>query len=207
MIRVNLLQSYTGTTKVSPTGTVIPGESAASGGGGLRSSSQEQAEAIGKIVLLFVPLVLVVSFEFYNTGELQRKETLVSAELATARAKIETLKPQVEAVKRFQENKQELESKIGAIRTISKERLKNVKALDNLQAIIPPKVWLTELTIKGTLVTMKGAAIEDIDVSQFMASLDESVFFSNVVLKSVESDRTKTGVLKKFTIEVQLENI
>ncbi|MEQ1877420.1 MAG: PilN domain-containing protein, partial [Bdellovibrionia bacterium] len=177
------------------------------GGGASRVSPKDQGEALLKIVMLFVPMIFVISYEYYNTGELQRKNAQVSAELAAAKSKIETLKPQVEAVKKFQENKKELESKIGVIRTISKERLKNVKALDALQALMPPKAWLQELSIKENLVVLKGMAVEDIDVSQLMAGLEESVYFAGVNLKSVESKRDKDGVLKTFNIEVFLENM
>jgi Tfp pilus assembly protein PilN len=206
VIKVNLLQSYAGPTSVSPTGTVVPGQTGQPIGGS-SISGKDQAEAALKVGMLFVPLILLISFEFYNTGELQRKEAQINAELAAAKSKTDTLKPQVEAVKKFQENKKELEVKINAIRTISKERLKNVKALDALQAIMPPKAWLTELTIKDTLVTLKGLAVEDVDVSQLMAGLEESVYFANVTLKSVESERTKEGVTKKYFIEVFLENM
>ncbi|HEX4923548.1 MAG TPA: PilN domain-containing protein [Bdellovibrionales bacterium] len=212
MIKVNLLNSYTGgTSVVSPSGTVAPSRTEDMGGGSVykapRASSSAQVEAGLKIVGIFIPLILLIGYETYNTDQLKSEEAKVAAELTAAQSRIQSLKPQVEAVKQFQDNKAQLESKINVIRTISRERLKNVKALDALQNIMPPKCWLTELKIKGTMVSLKGLAIEDVDVSQLMAGLEESVYFAQVNLKGVESQRDKEGVLKKFDIEVFLENM
>jgi Tfp pilus assembly protein PilN len=209
VIKVNLLNSYTGGTAiVSPTGTVAPAHTTGMMSGSYSAgNARAQAEAILKIVAVFIPLTLVIGYEMYNTDQLRARAAQVSAELSTAKAKIETLKPQVEAVKTFQANKAQLESKINVIRGISKERLRNVKALDALQSIVPAKCWFTQLKLTDNLVSMKGMAIEDVDVSQLMAGLEESVYFANVVLKGVESERTKDGVFKKFEIDVGLENM
>lgn len=212
MIKVNLLNSYTGGTAiVSPSGTVVPSRTEDMSGGSVykapRAAASTQVEAVMKIIGVFIPLVLLIGYETYNTDQLKADEAKVAAELAAAQARVETLKPQVEAVKQFQENKAQLESKINVIRTISRERLKNVKALDALQNIMPAKCWLTELKVRGSMVSMKGLAIEDVDVSQLMAGLEESVYFANVSLKGVESSRDKDGVLKKFEIDVFLENL
>jgi Tfp pilus assembly protein PilN len=204
MIRVNLLKNFSGAT-VSPTGTIAPS-----------ATSIETFEVRGdgftpdllvKCALLVVPLILIISFDYYEINQRQYTLATATSELAQAKQKLESLKPQVEAVTKFKENKKQLQTKIDVIRNISKERLKNVKALDALQSIIPAKVWLNKLTLKDNHVTMDGSAIEDSDVATFMQGLEESVFFAGVILKSVESEKSKEGVYKKFSLEMNLENM
>jgi type IV pilus assembly protein PilN len=207
VIKVNLLNGFTGGTTVqSPTGTVAAvGTSMGSSGTSLGPGAP--AEVLVRLVVVVIPLLLIIGLDYYFAEQRNREAARVLAELTEAQGRLETLKPQVEAVKKFQENKKQLQDKIDVIRRISKERLKNVKALDALHSIVPAKAWLTKLTIKDNRCALEGEAIEDIDVSQLMQGLEESVFFASVLLKGVESVKSKGGVVKKFAIEVNMENM
>jgi Tfp pilus assembly protein PilN len=205
VIRINLLNNYS-SSSVSPTGTVAPTPGAETAIAQFRDAGFTP-DLLVKIVMALVPFLLVMSYDYYAANMRQSALAAANAELTDARQKLESLKPQVEAVQKFQENKKKLQSKIDVIRSISRERLKNVKALDALQTIIPPKVWLRKLVISDNRISFDGNAVEDIDVSSFMQGLEESVFFANVTLKIVESEKTKEGVTKKFSIEANLENM
>ncbi len=202
MIRINLLGTAPG-----------PADTPIEGGGMIPAVFPSQAKAIMtpdillKLAVTILPLLGIIGYDYYADGQRQRALAVASAELQEAKVKLASLKPQVDAVMKFQENKKQLQAKIDIIRALSKERVKNVKALDALQNIIPVKTWLTRIEIKESRVVMEGLATEDVEISNFMQGLEESVFFAKVILKGVTSDRSKEGVNKKFSIETSLENM
>jgi type IV pilus assembly protein PilN len=67
--------------------------------------------------------------------------------------------------------------------------------LDALATMIPPKVWITSIDEKNNNLTIKGSAITNEDVADFMREMKKSPFFKEPSLKkTVQKDDTKTGV-------------
>ncbi len=85
MIRVNLLQSYT-SVGVAPMGTVAPANTAVR-----RRNLDFQPDILVKLVVAIIPLIGVISYDYYLAGQRQRAMVQVNAELADARQKLAIL--------------------------------------------------------------------------------------------------------------------
>jgi len=164
-------------------------------------------DVILKLIVAIGPLIACIGAEQWMVGNKQQELTRIQNELASKQAEIEAKKKDVEQVKRFKADKAQLELRMNTIRDLSKARLKNVKALDAIQNVIPTRAWMTSLKVQDNKVDIKGRAMEDSDVSAFMKGLEENIYFSQVQLINSQSVTTENGVLKEFSIATSLENL
>jgi Tfp pilus assembly protein PilN len=203
MIRINLVRdatqaggrvpSFTSLTSMSDSGAEVAGAS---------------KENFIKIALMFLPMIGLMLFQEFNMGEKQSELLGLQQQVSSIRENVEKLKPEIEEVRRFSEEKGRLIKQMEAIRKLSRERLKNIKAISALQGLIPPKVWLRSIRIDGSKVSLEGNATEDLVISEFMQGLDQSIFFSSVELRGSQDNRGADGAqIKDFSVECQLEQI
>lgn len=203
MIRINLVRdatqvggkvsSFTSLTSLSQSGADV---------------AVNSKENFIKIALMFLPMIGLMLYQEFNIGEKDSELQSLQGQVASIRENVEKLKPEIEEVRRFSEEKGRLIKQMEAIRKLSRERLKNIKAISALQGIIPAKVWLRSIRIDGSKVSMEGNATEDLVISEFMQGLDQSIFFSGVELRGSQDNRGADGAqIKEFTVECQLEQI
>jgi hypothetical protein len=207
MIRINLLKDVGGG------GTVVGGTRSQTIVAGLTSiadfgSSDSGARSVLiKIILLILPIGGWYGMDFYLTAQAQEKMVVVKNQVAEMDKKLKEIEPVVKELERFQEEKRKLDSQVAVIKRLAKERLRNVKSLDALQGIIPLKAWLNELKVTENKVSLVGFAADDSVVSEFMKELESSIYFAGVTLKASEESKTNDGVVKKFEILCNLENL
>ncbi len=196
MIKVNLLRdSHTATIRE---GTFYDGE------------VTSVTSSFGLIVKMAMLLVSFFIFVFYLDHEETQKSTELKAlENSIARKTEEkaSLANAIKTVEMFKKEKERVTVQIDTIKALSRERLRNVKALEALQNIFPEKAWLTMFKIEDNNAKLEGSAIDDKVVAELMSSLEENIYFANVrLIKSVEQ-QSKSGTLKDFSIECSLEGI
>ncbi len=172
-----------------------------------REASKGHLDVAMKLIVALGPLIACVGTEQWMVGNKQQDLDRVRGELTAKQAEIEAKKKDVEQVQRFKADKAQLDIRMNTIRNLSKARLKNVKALDAIQNIIPTKAWLMGLKLDESKVDLRGRAMEDNDISSFMKGLEENIFFSQVLLISSSSAKTEDGVVKEFNIAASVENL
>lgn len=171
------------------------------------TESSGVGDVVMKLIVALGPVLLCVGSEQWIVGNKQQELSRVQNELSSKQAEIEAKKKDVEQVQRFKADRAQLDLRMNTIRNLSKARLKNVKALDAIQNVIPTRVWLTYLKLEENKVDLKGKAMEDADISTFMKGLDENIYFSQIQLINSESRTSSDGTLKEFTIAASLENL
>ncbi|MGE3974269.1 MAG: PilN domain-containing protein [Bdellovibrionales bacterium] len=206
MIRINLLGgggtsvgaaesaksaiSNLGTTLISPTDT--------EGGMG---------DVLLKFMFLFLPVMFLYGYQETEVGKKQNQVEDVRRNLERVSAELKSKKVEVDKVERFKADKTQLEQRVSTIKELSKARLRNVKALDAIQNIMPTKAWLTRLVLNDKKIDLQGKAIEDTDISALMQGLEENIYFMQVVLISSEQSRSADGVVKSFNVSASMENL
>ena len=119
--------------------------------------------------------------------------------------KNEQAKGAVAETKKFKEDQEKLQKQIDTLEGLRKERLREVKVMDNLQKDIPEKVWLTKVDFQETKLVISGLAIADSELTTFMENLSGSVFLHDVALLRSSEQPSEGGVLKKFDISCALD--
>ena len=142
-----------------------------------------------KAALFVVPLLLTFGYRQFLVSRAEAEHVRLTKEHTEADKKLKRHHDAaLRDIERFEEEKKRLNSELDVIKTLSKERLKNVKSLDAMQTIIPNSAWLSSLKIKADKVEIDGFAVNDVVVSEFMQLLSSSIFFSHVILTdSVEA--------------------
>ncbi|MDZ4081517.1 MAG: PilN domain-containing protein [Bdellovibrionales bacterium] len=200
MIRINLLR----TMGVSGVGTNI-GTSASSGGDIISVDVRRQAAIKVAIILLFPTLLFIWEKLRLNSlqsdqVQIQQKVTAVEAE----RASFGSTAPRVAKANKL---KEKMTKEIKIIRELARNRLREVKALDQLQTILPDKTWISAIKIEGSKITMDGYALNESAITELMTALNTNAFFSGVQPKGQVQETNKIlGQVTKFGFEFRVGN-
>jgi type IV pilus assembly protein PilN len=162
-------------------------------------------EAIQRHLVLFVAglaTVLLVGIVMY-TGE---KGELGEIEVANKQLidEIENLKKIIGEVDEYKEQEVMLEQKLGVIRALKANKTGPVHMLDELALRIPEKLWLQTLDEVEGRVTLQGLSINNEVIATFMSRLEESTYFKEVYLVSIEKEDIDELHLKRFTVTSRL---
>jgi type IV pilus assembly protein PilN len=206
MIRINLLHDVSQLASKKKKFT-FGASSSEKSQGSIVSQGDQTRQFLTRVIVFVIPLIFSFGQKEYKKSVSDSDLKRVEMENQALQAKLRTLDPAVKEVEKYQEEKKRLDSQLEVIKQLSKERLKNVKSLDSLQAIIPAKAWLTSLKLEDKKVDIEGLAVDDIVVSEFMQAMSSTIYFSNVTLISSEEAKRSEGVVKKFKIKCTLENL
>jgi len=123
---------------------------------------------------------------------LQKKVKAIESEIAMVESQIASLKIDIGKVDQAKRVKNQLIQKLEVIDSLKRQQSGPVRLLDELAACIPPKLWLQEMTEDGASIQVKGNAMEDTSISQFMNNMNKNAYFTNVELSAAEtSGKTK----------------
>lgn len=125
-------------------------------------------------------------------------------EIGTAEIRIKTLESDLnlirkdtQAVKSLEAKKDQLNKRLGVIAKLRRTRSGVVRLLDDFNMAIPARVWIVDFAETSENITLKGRALGNQDIAQFMKRLEKSDYFLSVDL--VESKQVnfskKTGAV------------
>jgi len=157
------------------------------------------------IVILYVPDFTL--FSFWDS-ELENKNN----ELSTLIAESNKLKSQVaqfsaleKQIKDLKEQEENLKKKLTAVKEAISQKRSPVQILLYIAKNIPQTLWLTELSLKGTTLLVKGEALSYMNVGEFVNSLRSSVFIRDASIKNTASIIKEDGKTRLETFEIQFE--
>jgi Tfp pilus assembly protein PilN len=200
MIRINLLR----TMGVSGVGTNI-GTSASSGGDIISVDVRRQAAIKVAIILLFPTLLFI--WEKLRLNSLQSDQVQIQQKVAAVEAERASFGSTAPRVAKANKLKEKMTKEIKIIRELARNRLREVKALDQLQTILPDKTWISAIKIEGGKITMDGYALNESAITELIAALNNNAFFSDVQPKGQAIETNKTlGQVTKFGFELRVGN-
>ncbi|MES2963591.1 MAG: PilN domain-containing protein [Bdellovibrionota bacterium] len=192
MIRVNLLRN---------TGL----DAAVVGGPGMQVVAVDQQRiAIVKLVVILLFVIALYIYEKINISNLQQAAAEISARVTEVEAKIAQYGDQGPRVEKFTKEKQRIGQHLEGVEAIAKDRLREVKALDNVQSITPVQVWFEKIVIRNGLVQAIGYSNTDEGVANFYAQLQNSPMFSSFEPKSQEQETVNGAKAMKFEVEFRI---
>ena len=165
----------------------------------------KKKEAIQRHLALFaigLVLVLGASLVMYKVKD----NALAGVEQQNSRleAEIANLKKIIGEVEVYKEQEVLLEKKLEDGRTLKANKIGPVHMLDQLATRIPEKLWLSTLQESNKKVTLKGVSINNEVIATFMSRMEESDYFAEVYLVSIQARPEGDLKLKEFTITSKL---
>lgn len=201
MIRVNLMRD-TMVTSIKKDGTF-----ATVGGMGTKISQADNKDVIVKILMALIPLVAAFVTLSTQEGQKDAEVAKISSQIDQKKKERENLGADLKAVEEYKKEKDKLQIQIDTIKQLSRERLRNVKALEALQNIFPEKAWLGAIKIDGNKASLEGSAVDDRIVADLMSSMESNIYFSGVKLIKSSEVQSKDGSVKSFSIDCDLEGM
>jgi type IV pilus assembly protein PilN len=182
MIRVNLVKSEKKDVEKRPA----------------LSPDEPQAKKKPPLVNLLVALAIVVvgALAFLQKKSLDSERVL----LADARAEKARLQPVVAKLDLLEQQKAFLEKKIGLITTLKARQGGAVRIMEEISRDLPDWVWLTEANLRGPVLELKGRALSNIQISDFMRNLEKSGIFDSVGLGASTQRTQGTNAYLEFTV-------
>ena len=121
------------------------------------------------------------------------------------RNQIASLDKQIKAISGLEAQKQRLLARMKIIDQLQRSRPEVVHLFDELIRTLPDGVYLTDVSQKGTRITIKGSAQSSTRVSALMRNIEASKWLKNPGLDVIKTkDKTKTANFTVYADEVSL---
>ena len=150
------------------------------------------------VILLFYSIWLGNKIDDLNTKIKNTKTLLTQAE--TQAKKVDQIKNELE----------KLGHKIDVIKNIEMNRRAPVLLLENMTKMVADadsdskpvkRLWFTNFEVSGEKVNIKGIALDNKTIADFMSRLEDSKLYNNVNLKTITQQKVDKLNLKQFQID------
>ena len=138
--------------------------------------------ALGLIYIGVMALIL--------TGQRRR----LDEEIGKAKEEVARLKSIIDEVKGYEDKKRSLEEKIALINNLKTNQKGPVRLMDEISKALPDLVWLTEMSIQGDQLTLKGKTLSPNAVATYLENLKKSPYFAEPVFKNLGRDSGPQGI-------------
>ena len=119
-------------------------------------------------------IVLVVAICGFIQFFMVKKINRISHKLKRTQQEITALKPVVNKINSYKEQKNEINKKIAVINSLDSARLEPIYTLYDLNQYKPDKLWFTQLSKKGSSLNIKGISIDNETIVNFLDNLKQS---------------------------------
>lgn len=163
------------------------------------AAGRRQEVAVGALALGVAVLGLVLAHTWQ-----QARISSANRELGRVGQELAAIQGPYADVTRMELQKKELREKLKVIGQLEARKVGPVKALSDLSAATPDKLWLTEFNETAGTVKLSGLGVDEQTVADFLRRLAASPMFKSVDLEEtsqVEQDGVKH---KKFVIKSQV---
>jgi type IV pilus assembly protein PilN len=182
MIRINLLKperKEIRETPVSPT----------------PEFREKRRQPYAALIVLFA-LVAIVALFFYQKNALTKENDL----LRVAQAEKKSLQDVVAKLDELEQQRNLFERKIRVITQLQSRQENAVIVMDELSRHLPDWLWLTELSFSTQELRVKGRAVSNNLIADYIFNLEESAYFRNVNLISSQQRRVRNNQYLEFSL-------
>jgi type IV pilus assembly protein PilN len=145
------------------------------------------AAGLNNYILLGL-LILAAAFVGIRYWSLSSTLAAINKETAENQREYERLKPIIAEVEAFKKKNAELKHKIDVIEQLKANQFGPVRIMDEVSKALPDLLWLTNMELEGNVINLRGQAMDENAVANFIANLAASPFFSEPTLRIMQQD-------------------
>lgn len=187
MIRVNLIKAESKELE-APAG-LLEGEAA-----------EKKKRPVPTSLLIVAALIIIAGLGLLLKRTIDKERSLLQA----AQAEKATLEPVLAKLSAIGEQKLFLEKKITLINDLKARQGEAVRLMETLSSSLPDWVWLSEVKYARRNIQIKGRALTNLLVSDYMNNLEKSGLFGAVSLMGT-TQKTQSGTqYLEFTLEASV---
>jgi len=174
MIRINLLKPEKKDIREEPSG--------------LAPEIKEKKRTPIASLLILLAIAAVATLYFLQDKAIKTEQNL----LTVAQEEKKQLDYVLAALEKLEEQKSILARKINLINQLKARQEIAVRTMDELSKNIPGWVWLTETSYDAQKITIKGRALSNNLIADYVYNLENSPHLSNVKIESINQRSTRT---------------
>ena len=160
--------------------------------------------APGHILLGIVLAVIVTGVTMFAciffVNLLEQEVDAIKKDIAKMESKVSKDSPLREKREVYKKQKEELSKKNQAIAILESKQVGPVFLFSELSDLISNRIYFTDLSFEGNEVYIKGKAIDNLVLADFLTRLDDSQYFSQVNLEVTEAAVEQNIDLMSFAI-------
>jgi type IV pilus assembly protein PilN len=164
--------------------------------------TERKKENVRRQVSLFLlSLVLVLVVLVYYNFSLSAKIGKLNNKISATKTDLQRYNEINKEIARIKNNLETLRKKMAVIEKLESDRHAPVRLMDTFtQVLVAKRMWFTNLEVKETTVNIKGIALDNKTVADFMVRLQNSGLFSSVNLNTLKREAVQKTNLKSFEI-------
>ncbi len=161
-----------------------------------------------QVSIFFLCVFFVVAIMGYVAFHLGRTISDLNAKIEDAQAEFTKLQAITKKVNEIKKELNKLEAKMDIIAKLESNRGGPVRIMDALTSlVVAEKMWLTSLTEAGGTIFLKGVAMDNKTIADFMTRIEKSPYFKVADLNISKQIKLKMGKkFKEFTITCRLSD-
>jgi type IV pilus assembly protein PilN len=138
----------------------------------------------GKYLMVLYALFLVAGAIYMGSSYLSYKRSIGTVEIRikTLESDLNLIRKDTQAVKSLEAKREQLNKRLGIIAKLRRTRNGVVRLLDDFNMAIPARVWIVDFVESSENITIRGRALGNQDIAQFMKRLEKSDYFLSVDL-------------------------
>jgi len=188
MIRINLLKPETKDIKETPVE-------------GMPEFKAKKRPGVGNLIFLLL-LISLAGYYYYQKKAIGQEREM----LAQARQEKDQLQYVIAKLDEQQKAKASLMKKIGLINQLKSQQDLAVRIMDELSRNLPDWVWLDEVGYDLKNVQIRGNALSNNLVADFIANLENSPYFESVNLISSTQKTARNDQYLEFSMTAGIVN-
>lgn len=154
-----------------------------------------------QISIFFLSLILVFLVLFFTQSFMSRKIERLDAQIVDIKQEIKKYDNAIKEIKANKKKIATLKKKTEVIKNLEKNRTEPVKLLDAMtQLVVANRMWLTDFSSQKNKIEVKGIALDNETVADFMIRLENSKLFAVVNLNTLKQKKIQDIDMKSFHI-------
>jgi len=155
------------------------------------------------VILSYILVFLSILYLFFNLNAQKRR---IKTELNSVQTEIRQYKDVQTKLSALKKEKRLIEQKLKVISILEAERKKVVAVLDVLaDNFLINKMWFEELNLKGDDLNIKGIALGNEAIAEFMRKLKKAPYFKSVNLIKTEKKNVQQINLTGFSLNCKIK--
>lgn len=154
-------------------------------------------------LLSFVLATIILS---YCNSILSGKIKTLNSCIASLNKEVNIYRKKAQEVDRIKKNLDIMRKKLDVINNLERNRKEPVVMMETFSdVLIPQRMWLIDIQCRNNVVNLKGVALDNKTVADFMTNLEKTPIFSGVSLKTLKQKKMQKSMnLKSFEIACNL---
>ncbi|UCC39139.1 MAG: PilN domain-containing protein [Candidatus Aminicenantes bacterium] len=147
--------------------------------------------------LAILGLIVILALYFITQRNALKKESNLLRIAKEEKSKLQNVSAKL---KKLRKQKETFERKINLINELRDHQSAAVNIMDELSKSLPEWVWLTEITYRSKRVQLKGRALSNNLIADYIANLEASPHFENVNLISSSQKATRSNQFMEYSL-------